>query len=63
VALAFEALFFLLLIAMVVRLVFGVYGLLGRWVRRATGSPWPGALASALIFAWGLAVTFPLLSG
>lgn len=61
VAMSFAELFFLLLIAMIVLLVFVIYGLFDWWTRRA--GPWPGALASALVFAWGVSVTFPVMYG
>jgi hypothetical protein len=63
VALSFEELFFLIIIAAIILLFFIVYGLFSRWAYRATGSRLPGALANAVIFAWALAVTFPLMSG
>ena len=30
---------------------------------RRTGHPLPAAIANALVFAWAISVTFPLLSG
>ena len=42
---------------------FLVFGLFSRWTWRATGHPLPAALANALVVAWALAVTFPLLGG
>lgn len=63
VALSFEDLFFLLIIAAVIVLYFFVYGLFGGWIYRATGLPAVGAVASAVAFAWALAVVFPMLSG
>jgi hypothetical protein len=63
VALSFEALFFLLIIAAVIVLYFFVYGLFGVWIYQATGHPAVGAVASAVAFAWALAVVFPMLSG
>jgi pimeloyl-ACP methyl ester carboxylesterase len=63
VALSFEDLFFLLIIAAIIALYFLFYGLLGRWIYRATGHPAVGAIANAVAFAWALAVVFPMLSG
>jgi hypothetical protein len=63
VALSFEDLFFLLIISFVILLYFGIYGLFGEWVYRATGHPAPGALTNAVAFAWALAVVFPMLAG
>jgi dienelactone hydrolase len=60
-ALDLERLFFLVIVLPVVLAFFLLFGLLGRWTARATGSPWPAALAQALLFAWALAVTFPIL--
>jgi hypothetical protein len=54
-------LFFLLIILPVVLLFFLLFGLLSRWSFRATGSPMPAALAQAVLFAWAIGVTFPLL--
>jgi len=62
VALSFEDLFFLLIIAVVIVPYFLIYGLFSRWVYRATGSPWISALPSAIAFGWALAVVFPQLS-
>lgn len=63
VALSFDDLFFLLIIAVVIIAYFVVYGLIGRWVYRATGDPWVSALPSAVAFGWALAVVFPQMSG
>ncbi|MCX7196590.1 MAG: alpha/beta hydrolase [Proteobacteria bacterium] len=62
VALDLSRLFFLVIIIPAILLMFIAYGLLSRWCFRATGSPWTGALASALAFAWGIAVTFPAIN-
>ena len=62
VALDLSRLFFLVIIIPAILVMFIAYGLLSRWCFRATGSPWPGALASAIAFAWGIAVTFPAIS-
>jgi len=63
VALSFEELFFLLIIAVVIIPYFLIYGLIGGWVYRATGDPLVSALPSAVAFGWALAVVFPQLSG
>ncbi|HJL40318.1 MAG TPA: alpha/beta hydrolase [Myxococcales bacterium LLY-WYZ-16_1] len=63
VVLSFEDLFFLLIISFVILLYFGIYGLFGEWVYRATGHPAPGAVTNAVAFAWALAVVFPMLAG
>lgn len=63
VALSFEDLFFLLIIAAVIVIYFLVYGLFSRWIYQATGHPFVGAIANAVAFAWALAAVFPMLSG
>jgi len=63
VALSFDELFFLLIIAVVIIPYFLIYGLIGGWVYRATGDPRVSALPSAVAFGWALAVVFPQLSG
>lgn len=61
VALNFEGLFFLLMIVPLMVPLLLVFGLLSRWVYTATGSPWVAAAANAWIFAWAIAVTFPII--
>jgi dienelactone hydrolase len=63
VALSFEDLFFLLIIAFVILVYFVVYGLFSAWIYRTTGHPAVAAVANAVAFAWALAVVFPMLSG
>lgn len=63
VAISFEDLFFLLVIAAVIVIYFAVYGLFSKWIYLATGHPAVGALANAVAFAWALAAVFPMLSG
>ncbi len=63
VALSFQELFFLLIIAVVIIPYFLLYGLFSRWVYRATGDPLVSALPSATAFGWTLAVVFPQLAG
>lgn len=59
VALDFEALFFLLLIAPVLILFYLVFGTMGRAVTQQTG-PLASGLALGMVLAWSLGVTFPL---
>ena len=63
VALDFERLFFLLIILPVIVPFFLVYGLFGRWAYRRTNHPLVGAVANAVVFAWAIGVTFPMLAG
>jgi len=62
VALDFERLFFLVIIVPLIVLSFLVFGLVARWSYRQCGHPVPGAVTSAIAFAWAIAVTFPLLA-
>jgi hypothetical protein len=41
--------------------MFLAFGLVSRWSYAATNHPLPGALANAAVFAWGIAVTFPMI--
>lgn len=61
IALDPERLFFLILILPVMLLFFVIFGLFSRWSRAATGTSLVAALANAALFAWAIAVTFPLL--
>lgn len=54
-------LFFLVIIVPAILLLFLAFGLISRWSYAATHHPLPGALANAAIFAWGIAVTFPMI--
>jgi hypothetical protein len=54
-------LFFLVLIAPLFVAYFVVYGLFSWIVFRRAGTPLIGALANSVIFAWIVAVTFPLV--
>ena len=54
-------LFFLAIIVPAILLLFLAFGLISRWCYHATNHPLPGALANAAIFAWGIAVTFPMV--
>ena len=61
VALSFEDLFFLLIIAAVIVIYFLVYGFFSRWVYARTGHPAVGAIANAVTFAWALGAVFPFI--
>lgn len=54
-------LFFLAIIVPAILLLFLAFGLIAHWSYRATNHPLPGALANAAVFAWGIAVTFPMI--
>jgi hypothetical protein len=60
VALDFKRLFFLVIIIPVVVLFFTIFGLMGGWVGRRTGSPAAAGLALGLLLAWAIGVSFPL---
>ena len=62
VALNIEKLFFLIIIIPVILIFFVVFGLFSRWANQATHVYAVGALSNALIFAYAIAVTFPLVS-
>lgn len=55
-------LFFLAIIAPAILLLFIAFGLISRWSCRATRHPLPGALGNAALFAWAIAVTFPMIT-
>ncbi|KIZ37933.1 MULTISPECIES: alpha/beta fold hydrolase [Rhodopseudomonas] len=61
VALNLHKLFFLIIIVPAILLLFLAFGLISNWSYRATNHPLPGALANAAIFAWAIAVTFPMV--
>jgi pimeloyl-ACP methyl ester carboxylesterase len=54
-------LFFLVIIVPAILLLFLAFGLISRWSYAATRHPLPGAVANAAVFAWGIAVTFPMI--
>lgn len=54
-------LFFLVIIVPAILLLFLAFGLISRWSYQATRHPLPGALANAIMFAWAIAVTFPMI--
>lgn len=59
VAIKPSELFFLVIILPVILLFFVVYGTMGRWIAARSG-PLSAGLASGLILAWALGVSFPL---
>lgn len=61
VALDFEGLFFLIMIAPVILLFFFVHGTMGRRFGQAVG-PLTAGLALGLILAWALGVSFPMFA-
>lgn len=62
VAVNASQLFFLVIIIPVILLLFVIYGLFSEWAYRRTGQPLVGAVASALSFAWLIAVSFPVMA-
>jgi pimeloyl-ACP methyl ester carboxylesterase len=62
VALDFEGLFFLIMIAPVLVLFYAVFGTMGRQTARGSGPAAPG-IALGLVLAWALGVSFPLFVG
>ena len=54
-------LFFLAIIVPAILLLFLAFGLISHWSYRATRHPLPGAVANAAVFAWAIAVTFPMV--
>ena len=63
IALDLERLFFLIIIVPAILVLFVAYGLIAAWVTRATGSPMVAAVVNALVFAWAIAVVFPMAGG
>ena len=62
IALDLERLFFLIIIVPAILLLFLIYGLLASWAYGRTHHPLVGGLANALVFAWAIAVTFPVVA-
>lgn len=60
VVLDVERLFFLLMIIPVIILFFTIFGLMGGWVGRRTGSPVGAGLALGFLLAWAIGVSFPM---
>lgn len=54
-------LFFLIIIVPAILLLFMAFGLISRWSYTATRHPLPGALANGAVFAWAIALTFPMI--
>ncbi|ABE40995.1 dienelactone hydrolase family protein [Rhodopseudomonas pseudopalustris] len=61
VALNLQKLFFLIIIVPAILLLFIAFGVISNWTYKATNHPLPGALANAILFAWAIAVTFPMV--
>ncbi|MEO0485430.1 MAG: alpha/beta fold hydrolase [Pseudomonadota bacterium] len=61
VALDFDRLFFLVLIAPVILLFFLIFGYMGRWTADRAG-PLAAGVALGVILAWSLGVTFPMFA-
>ncbi len=62
IALDPQRLFFLVIIVPLILLLFVIHGLYSRWIAQSTGQPTIAAVANAVVFAWFIAVTFPLVS-
>lgn len=56
-----QKLFFLAIIVPAILLLFLGFGLMSSWVYRQTRHPFPGAISNAVIFAWAISVTFPMV--
>jgi dienelactone hydrolase len=56
-----EQLFFLVIILPAILAFFIVYGLVNSWVYRATNHPMIGAVSAGVVFAWAIAVVFPVV--
>jgi hypothetical protein len=56
-------LFFLIIIIPMILAIFFIFGLFSGWAYRKTHHPLVGGLANALVFAWAIAVTFPVVGG
>ena len=63
VALSYEDLLFLLIIAAVIVIYFLIYGFFSRWTYQRTGHPAVGAIANAVAFAVALTAVFPIMAG
>lgn len=61
VAINLEKLFFLLIIVPVIVVFFVIFGLISAWIYRRTGHPAVAAVTNAILFAWAISVTFPVL--
>lgn len=56
-------LFFLIILYPVIVLYFIMFGMFSAWSWRRTHHPWVAAITSAFVFAWCVAVTFPITTG
>lgn len=63
VALDLQRLFFLLVIVPAIVLFLVIGSLFSNWAYGRTGHPFVAALGNAVLFAWALGVTFPMLAG
>ncbi len=61
IALDPKKLFFLIIIVPAILLLFLVFGLFSTWAFRRAQHPLVGALANAIVFAWAMGVTFPIV--
>jgi pimeloyl-ACP methyl ester carboxylesterase len=61
VALDFEGLFFLIMIAPVIVLFYALYGLVGRWIAQRQGALAAG-VGLGMCLAWALGVSFPMFA-
>ena len=61
VALDFDGLFFLIMIAPVIVMFYALFGLAGRWVAQRQGALAAG-LGLGLCLAWALGVSFPMFA-
>jgi len=61
IALNLHRLFFLIIIVPVILVFFIIYGLFSTWTYRATRHPLAAAIGNAVVLAWAIAVTFPLV--
>jgi alpha/beta superfamily hydrolase len=62
IALNPQKLFFLAIIVAPILLLQVMFGLISRWSYQVTRHPLPGALANAVVFAWAIGVTFPMIA-
>lgn len=62
IALNLEKLFFLVIIVPAILTLFLIYGIFSAWVHRRTRHPLVAATANAFVFAWFIAVTFPVVN-
>jgi hypothetical protein len=63
VALDFDGLMFLLINLPIIVLFLIVFGMMGGWLGRRIGTPYPVGIGLGVILAWSLGVTFPMFAG